>query len=442
MSLREQVFAYWRLGKELWERQIWIHDRVPSLGPVLGRVLILVARTLYIVISGFRRERIKLRAAALTYTTLLSLVPALAVGFSLFTAFGGLSEVEGKVKAFVVDALAVSQRELVLEYLNRFIDGTSAGGLGAVGTAVLFFTVVSLLANIERAFNDIWGVMEGRGLLRRFQVYWPLLTLGPILLGVSFSLTTAITASDTVRLLLEQAPFLKWFFSLGPLLFTCAFFTLLYLIMPNTKVKLSSAAIGGLVAGSLWVLAQKLYALYASTAITYSAIYGSLGAVPLFIIWIYVSWIMALLGATLSFAVQSARSYEPDRPISWAEREQAAARLVAVVAEAFQKGEGPVSSQSLSERVLIPPRLIRTLLSELVEARVLAETIRDGEDGYVPARPLEQLSLADLSRAVRGSLPEDETPLKEPERKVIELMEQIQGQTEAALARHTLDSLQ
>src|SRR5687768_11263914 len=147
---------------------------------------ILLTRIIYIVVTGFRRERIKLRAAALTYVSLLSLVPALAVLFSLFAAFGGLTELEDELREMVVGALTVeAHRQTLLHYLAELISKVHASQIGIFGVVILLFTVISLLANVEKSFNDIWGLERDRSLLQRFQVYWPLITLGPMLLGVS-----------------------------------------------------------------------------------------------------------------------------------------------------------------------------------------------------------------------------------------------------------------
>lgn len=391
---------------------LWRIDRSHKDLPLAAHLGIVVVRSLYIVVSGFRRERIRLRAASLTYVSLLSLVPAVAVVFSIFTAFGGLEDLQSRVKGVLIDALAVSQREVVMEYLDRFVAQISVGKLGTFGTVFLLMTAISLLTNVERAFNDIWGVGRARTLLQRFQVYWPLVTLGPIILGLSLSTSAAVEASPTVQQVIEFAPFLRLILSLGPLFLTCLFFTFLYIVMPNTKVPFRCALVGGVVAGTLWTVAQMLYALYAANAITYSAIYGSLGAVPLFVIWVYVSWTVALLGATLTFAVQSVRTFEPDRVISQREREFVAARIMVAVAAHFDRGGGPLSSDNLVSHVLAPPRLARQVLEELTQAGLLTET--SGEDtGYAPGRPLPKLTLADVVRAMRersGRAPEtDET---------------------------------
>ena len=389
----------WRRQERFWTREIWDANRFRPNQPSMREFGYLFARILYIVVDAFRTEQIRLRAAALTYMTLLSLVPALAVVFSLFTAFGGLREIQHRLRDFVVDALAVSsQREVILTYLDQFVGQVHAGSLGAIGVVVLLFTVISTLANIETSFNDIWGVTKGRSWVERFQVYWPLVTIAPVLLGVSLSLIASFHASETVQGLIDTVPALAWLAPLVPLLLTGVSLTLLYHFMPNTRVPVSSAAVGGLVAGTLWVIAQQLYAVYAANAISYSAIYGSLGAVPLFIIWLYVSWTVVLLGATVTFAVQSAGTYEPERTISPREKEYAAARLMLAIAEHFNRGEGVMPIEQLLDEARISARLARQVLGALVKAELLAETTTpDGLDtAYVPGRPLASTTLGDV----------------------------------------------
>lgn len=399
--------AFREQGLEFWHRGMWRTDELSGMPAILGRLLILLARSLYIVVDAFRQDRIRLRAATLTFVTMLSLVPLLAVAFSLFTAFGGLAEAGDRIRELVVDAIAVQQREVVTEYLDRFVSGANAGGLGAVGSIFLFVTAVSTLSNIETAFNDIWGVSEARGWIQRFQVYLPLVTLGPVLLGVSFSSIVAVEGSAAVKALVEAAPGLKALFGLGPLLLYGLLFSGLYLFLPNTRVRVGPALLGGGLAGALWVVGQRLFTVYAGRAISYSAIYGSFGAVPVTILWIYVSWTVVLLGATVSFALQSARTYEPERDIRSREREHAATRLVLVVARRFREGLGPTPEQTLIDEAGVPPRLGRRLLETLVDGEVLIKVLLEGDDlGFAPGRPLARTDLADVVEVLRGRAPE------------------------------------
>ncbi len=394
--------------RNFWNQEIWQRQRYPlSWPPALGRGVIIVARTVYVVVTGFGRERLRTQAAALTYVTLLSLIPALAVVFSIFTAFGGLVEVHERLREFLFQALAVNQREVVADYIERFVLSANAGQLGAIGTVFLFVTVTSLLSDIERAFNDIWGVSRGRTLVQRIQVYWPLLTVGPLLLAVSFSFTAAVAASSVVQTLEDALLGVRFSGRVATTAVTCLFFTFLYHILPNTAVRWKSSIVGGFIAGVLWLVAQQLYAVYATRAITYSAIYGSLSAVPLFIIWVYVSWLITLLGASMTFAVQSAKTFEPERDVSQAEREQVAMQLALAVAVRYIEGEGAVPAQELIDEARVPPRVARTVLEALVDGQVLAESRLSQDIGYLPDRPLGQLTLQDVVHVLRGeSAPE------------------------------------
>jgi membrane protein len=438
-----RLVRYW--GRDFWLDEVWARERLGPASSAGRRAATMLARCLFIVLTGFRAEKIKLRASALTYMTLLSLVPALAVVFSLFTAFGGLEDVGGLVRNFVIDALAVGSREKVIEQLETFVAQAHAARIGGIGTALLLFTVVSLLTNVEKAFNDIWGVTRDRTLFQRFQVYWPLVTLGPILLGLSLSMTAAVAASDVVTRLSQAMPVAGMVTALGPLVLTIAFFALAYAVIPNTRVHPGAALIGGAIAGSLWVLAQKLYALYAANAITYSAIYGSLGAVPLFIIWIYVSWTVALLGATITFAVQSAATYDPgsEHSLSPRERERTAARLVMAVAESFALGRGAVSAEALFELTGARPRAGRQLLGQLVAAGILAETSpeeRRRDVGYLPGRPLDALTLADVVLVVRSG--KARAPVGASATSAVEaVLSEAEGAARGLLAAHTLAEL-
>ncbi len=390
--------------KRFWTRDVWRLEQWPAGAPPgLGRILLFACRTLYVVISAFGRERLKLRAASLTYVTLLSLVPALAVAFSLFAAFGGLAQVGRQLEELLIASLVPSQKDIVIEYLQRFVSSANAGSLGAVGTVFLFVAVLFLVADVERAFNDIWGVSRGRNWAQRFQVYWPLITLGPMLVGLSFSMTAAIATSEVVRSVEDAVIGFRLLGRMGALLLTCLFFGFVYHIVPNTTVRWRASLVGGVVGGGLWLVAQELYAAFAANAIMYSAIYGSLSSIPLFIVWIFVSWTVALLGAVVTFAVQSARTYEPDRHVTQYERELVAAQVTLAVAVRFSSEHGPAPSQALIDDANVPPRVAHQVLEVLVEKGVLLEArIETSQElGYVPARPLESMSLWNVIDALR-----------------------------------------
>lgn len=400
MSLWHEVRARYDRAREYWVQDIWARRDYDRL-PFVTRVRLTASRAVYIVVASFLRDRIKLRAAALTYVSLLALVPAVVVGISLFTAFGGLEGAEAKLKSFVINTIAVqSQREALLGFMNQLLEKGQAAKLGVVGMLPLLLTIVSLLSNIELSFNDIWGVQKQRTFLARFQVFWPIITLLPIVFAVSISATSAFENSALGQAV-YAIPGMSFTTHIVQVVMTCLFFTFLYKIMPNTRVMLRNAAVGGFVAGGLWLIAENLYAVYAANAITYSALYGSLGAVPLFVIWVYVSWIVTLLGAMLTFAIQSAKTYEPERPIALVDREYVAVRLMVSAVERFAQGQRAVTAQELVDEVAVPPRVARRLLGVLVRHGLLAETVHDEDVGYVPARPPEQIFIADVVRSLR-----------------------------------------
>lgn len=394
-----ETMARWRA---FWFREIWHRERLwESAPPALGRLGVSVCRTLFVLVSSFGREGFKLRAAALTYVSLLSLVPLLAVAFSLFTMFGGLEQLGGTLEQKLLQSLVPSQQEVALEYLHTFIQSANPARLGLIGTVFLFVAVILLVADVERAFNDIWGVTRGRTWAQRLQVFWPLITVGPLLVALSFSVTATVTANELVRSIEEYVFGFRVVGRLASLLLTCSFFGFVYHIVPNTPVRWHAAMAGGFVGGGLWLLAQELYAAFAANAITYSAIYGSLSAIPVFMIWVFVSWNIALLGAVMTFAVQSARTFEPEREVTQQERELVAAQVVLAVAVRFMSGRGPSPSQALIDEANVPPRVAHQVLEALVDAGVLSEVKEADEMGYLPAQPLERMTLYDVLRAMR-----------------------------------------
>ncbi len=384
------------------EQDLWSYE--PRRFERPSRVLLLVVRSIAIVLYGVARDQLRLRAASLTYTTLLSLVPALTVAFSTFTAFGGLDQ--AGMRDRLLSYFAVQQQDSVKQWLDDLVLNVNFGALGGVGVALLVVTTLLLLAEVERSLNEIWGIDRDRTWARKFLAYWPLVTLGPILFGLSLTATASLEASPTVQRAIEVLPALHLAFKVGPLMLTWSGFSLMYMILPNTRVHARFAIIGGVVGGSLWEAAKVLFAVYAGRAISYSAIYGSLGVVPLTIVWLYVSWLVTLSGALVTFAVQNAKSYEPtgDR---YAIGQRAEERLGVAVAVAvfarFEDGLGASDLETLSARVAGPPRTMGRILRQLAAGRILIETTESGSVSYAPGRPAATTSIADVLDVMRAA---------------------------------------
>jgi membrane protein len=404
-------------------------------------VFVLTARSVY-------QEEITLRAAALTYNTMLSLVPLLAVGFALFKAFGGLQKLEGPLRQLVVENLAVGRAQEVGAWLDTFIAKINAGAIAGVGVLVLFYSAVALLTNIEGSFNRIWGIQRGRSLVTRFFTYWGLITLSPPLIGLSVSITAQLQSSAFATAVVTWLPWGigKLVIGLLSALATCLAFVLSYVIVPNTKVRFRAALLGGIVAGLLWNVSKAAFIAVTAGSIKYSAVYGALGVLPLLMIWIYLSWVIVLFGATYTYANQSVHTEGLEMAavrMSQGFRELLAARLVVAVTRAFKAGEPPLTADELAERVGAMSSLAQRVLSTLVRSNVLAEAQTKGEDpGYLPGRSIQDLSLVQVMETLRVRDGEAFT-LKHDERyaEVARLLEEAEQASQAVLGRENLSDL-
>jgi membrane protein len=345
------------------------------------------------------------RAAALTYFSLLSVVPLLAVVFSLFKAFGGLAKVADKLKDFLIEYLSYQSQGQVSEWVDHFVTSFHAGAVGLLGMAALIVTLILTLATVEDALNRTWGVRSRRTWGMRLVVYWSLLTIGPILLGGSLAMTAAVQSSHVARWAHDHIPLWDVAQGLLPTLFTALAFSALYLILPAARIKLIPALTGGVVAGLMFEIAKFLYTIYVARAVSRSALYGSLAALPFLILWINYSWRVVLFGADVAHAIQylsTDPTEETDPRTNQATREEAAMRICAVIAAAFAENRAPPTIFAISAHLLLPAHLTESLCAHLLGAGLIREVYAGKRVlGYVPARPLEDLSAADVVRVLR-----------------------------------------
>jgi membrane protein len=338
-------------------------------------------------------EVVQLRAMALTYISLFALVPGLVVAFSVVQAFTGMEKISTRLHEFLFENLAVGARATIEPYLERFIQNAHLTSAGLVGGALLVWSSVSLFQNVDRAVNDIWGVRRRRSLAQQATIYWVGITLGPLLLAGSVMLghgARAALASSHLGFLGAAA---------GALL-TCLFFSLAYLIVPNTKVRLRNAAAGGFIAGLAWEAAKWAYATFVARSVRYSAIYGSVAAVPIFLLWLYLSWSILLFGARLAYVFQYASSFlQGVHAQSKTGREIVAGRALLAIARAFDAGlPAPDAGDVASELGCAADDVSEVVLAMKAAGLVVAL----GDGGLVPAKPLEKISMLDVRRAVSG----------------------------------------
>lgn len=432
-----------------------------------------------LVAKSFVRNRCPVRAAALSFTTLLALIPMLAVAISVTSSLlksEGENEIYRFIDKFVANlmppaSLTATNRESVALQLSsnlsvplapansagttqfaaaatnsvaetnrlatatlaaagggervataqieatraihEFIQNTRSGALGVIGMLVLVMVAIRMLASIEETFNDIWGVTRGRNWRSRIVLYWAAITLGPLLLAGALGLASSphfVATQGAVTDTLVGG----FAFQLLPLVLLWLVFTLVYQLVPNTKIHFSAALVGGIVCGTLWHLNGVLGFLFVARVGSYSKVYGGLGLVPVFMAGLYFSWLILLFGAQVAYAFQNRRSYLQDKLIENVNqrgREFIALRLMTCIGQRFQSALPPLSPQKISAELGIPSRLVQQVMQTLLTARLVVET-GGLEPGYAPARPLETITAHDILHALRTGTGQ-ELPLRD-----------------------------
>jgi len=411
---------------------------------------------------SFLANRCPVRASALAFSSLLGLIPVLAVVFSISTLIlksqdqseaqvrfmvGKIIEVVSPYTGGAPQAthdLARAKQEEAVQKIHEFIRNTQSKTIGGVGMLLLVVVAISMLRRIESAFNDIWGVTRGRSWYTQVVLYWAVITLGPVLLMLALGLTGSAQFAATRQWLMHW-PWLGGFVLRSlPLLVLMGLFIMVYQMMPNTRVRPSAAAAGALVAGLLWQGNSLLGVLVASRITQNNAIYGSLGMVPVLMIGLYFSWLILLFGAQVAYAFQNRAAYLQERQadsVNQRGRELAALRLMVLVARQFAAGAPAPGITQLAERLAVPSKLVSQVLQPLLRAQLLVET-SDRAAAYVPGRALERISAHDILQAVRAGHGQDLAPAPDPaEGGVLSAFHRINAAERGVAAELTLQRL-
>jgi len=399
---------------DIWRIRLKDLSRNRSFGIRLLRIVLLATR-------GFAEDRIHLRASALTLYSLLGIVPVLAMAFGIAKGFGFERFLQKDLLERFQGQEEVAIR--IIDFAHSLLEATKGGVIAGVGMVVLFWAVIRVLRDIENSFNDIWGIEESRSLGRKFSDYLTILVISPILLTMSGSITIFVNT----QVAMITAKFEVLGYISGPIFFLLSFlpycmiwglFAFIYILVPNTKVRFRSGLIAGIIAGSVYLLVQWGYVHFQVGVAKYNAIYGSFAALPLFLIWLQVSWIIVLIGAEIAFAHQNVDTYEfePDsKQISLSFRRLLSVMVAHLLTQRFAKGEKPLPAQEISRTLEIPIRLLRQILFELVHSGIVSEIkVTDQNDpAYQPALSIDGLTLVRVIDALdqRGvaSLPVAET---------------------------------
>jgi len=402
-----------------------------------GQILILVVR-------GFIADGCMLRASALTFTSLLSLVPLLALMFAVLKGFG----VQNELEPLLLEQLAVGGGAAVTKIVE-YINNTNVARLGTYGLILLIISVLTLLSNIEQSFNSIWGVKETRPLRRRFTDYFSVVTIGPLFVVVAISMTSTLKSQHLVQSLLEHVyvgEVLLALFEVLPFMVMWLVFAGLYMFMPNVKVSPRAALIGGIFGGTLWQVSQWGYLSFQVGVARYNAIYGTMAVLPILMVWIYLSWMIVLLGLEMTYATQNLRTLRQDirgARVNFASHEFITLTVLLYIGRRFYRRQPALGHEELASHLDAPSRLLRSILDELIRLGFVVATEQESDVvGYQPAQALEAIRLQDvlLGLAVDGK---DYSSLRKTHEHgvIAELIQALKEAEEQTLAGMTLRDL-
>lgn len=424
----------WTRLEQFIVNDLWVIDRSSLPGP--ARFFLFLARFGVVLARDVLYGQVTLWAMGLVYTTLMSFVPLLAVAFSVLKAFG----VQNKLEPFLLDLLLPlgPNGPFIAHRIVEFVNNMRVGVLGVVGLGLLMWTVMSLIQKIEQAFNAIWRVRGQRSMLHQFTEYLSVILAGPVLAVSALALTASLMSTRVMQRLAQIEPFgtvIAAAGSLVPYIMVSASFTFLYLFLPNTRVRWIPAITGGIVGGVLWETVGWGFASFIVASTKYSAIYSGFAILILFMTWLYLSWLILLIGAEVSFYRQhpqllslAASAEVPNARLI----EQTALSTMVLIASHFYRDLPPWTLNGLVERLGLAIARVDDTLAAL-KARGLIRETSDDPPAYLPGRDLERISLDDIYEAVRlraaGSPGQGPgiAPVEAAERVVREVDEAIDG---------------
>jgi len=432
------------LLKERYLQTVW-HTPLDEFSTISGR-LINAIRIGHLVIRDLMEGMITLRAMGLVYTTILAIVPLIAVSFSVLKGFGVHNQIE-PVLLNLFQPLGEKGAEITSKIIG-FVDNTKAGVLGSLGLALLMYTVVSLLQKIERAFNFTWRVTHHRPISQRFSDYITVVLIGPVLIFSALGVTASVSSIALIdeAMGIESIGFIISFLGrLIPYLLVIGAFTFVYVFVPNTKVKIKSALAGAVVAGVMWETASWAFAAFVVSSAKYAAIYSAFSTLIIFIIWIYINWLILLIGSSISFYHQQpAHRHLGSRIVRLSNRlrESIALNIMMLIGKHFHSHQPAWTAEALAEYMATSVEVCNLLIKRLVNAGLLAETAASPVT-YLPASDLDTLTLNEIIRSVRAAeetvLLSFDTVLMQPEIKNIH--SEIEAAIDASLKGKTLKEL-
>lgn len=392
--------AFVKFAKNFILKDLWTIET--NQLPRLWQSFIRLVRIIFIAVKGFNDDRILLRASALTFYSILSVVPVVAMAFGIAKGFG----FDTFLKTKIIENFEGQEEVMnyILNFADNFLEKSKGGIIAGAGIVLLIWAVMKVLGNVESSLNDIWRVKKSRTWVRKFTDYLSIMLIGPIFILLAGSMNVYITytinsLSHSIEVFGYVAPVFRFLMRLTPYVLTSCLFVFLYMVMPNTKVKFKSGLVAGVVAGSLLQLVQWAYLDLQFGMSRNNAIYGSFAALPLFMAWMQTSWIIVLLGAELSFAHQNVEKIETEThadKLSSHQRKVLSLLVMNKLTKNFRECNGPVKVADLSAELNVPYRLLLDILDVLIDCQIVSEVLTDipHETAYQPAMDINKITVS------------------------------------------------
>lgn len=360
------------------------------------QVLYNTLKTLVLAIRGFNADQLSVKASALTYSILFAIIPMVALVISIAKGFGLEGLIESSLQETYIDKMNLTP--LVMRFVERYLATVHGGLFIGLGVVILLWSVLSFFMQVENAFNSIWQVKKSRSIIRQFTTYFSTMLLIPVLIALSSGLSIYIGSTLSSSFLYDViSPLVRLLVRLSPFFIVWVMFTVLYMAIPNTRVKFVNALVAGVIAGTVFQLFQMLYISGQINLSRYNAVYGGFAAIPLLLLWIRISCLIILFGAEISYAAQNIHNfdYETDtKSISVRYRNFLFLYITHLVVKRFEQQKPPLTPEEISMRNNLPIRLVNQLLGQLVDAKVLIEVFNETNrsKSYQPAIDIHQLT--------------------------------------------------
>lgn len=423
----------------LWHKPLKNMGLLERSGAHIGQIMWVTARDLVL-------GRYNLQAMSLVYTTLLSLVPVLAIVFALLKAFGVHEKAEGLMLEFL--APLGEQGQKITEQTLGFVEQVNVGVLSSVGLAFLIYTLISTMQKVEGAFNDIWRVQTGRSISKRLTEFLSIGLLGPLAIFMVLGVLATALGSDALGGMSDY-PLIQDISNqatrLVPYMVMIGMFSAMYLVVPNTKVSVGAALIGGTVAGLLWVASGWTFANFVVTSARYAAIYSAFASLIFFIIWMYVAWLIVLTGCSVAYYFQNRQHLSPKSGVvnlTLLQMEQTALHLLVLLQTAFRQGGSALTFKQLTNRLRIPEEILTDILVPLYAGKYVMEGAGTKRT-LLPARTAELMPLKQVVHLIRAHVGKDSLSISKavPYEPIETLYQEIDQTTESLFGDKTIADL-